>query len=80
MVTLRDVNDHIPTFDERLYEASVVESAMFGERVVIVMADDFDSGRNGQIRYSIPSTSGNTHYCIEDNIILSIRILSSIFY
>ena len=57
-VTLRDVNDNIPIFQEPLYEASIVESASLGARVIVVTANDSDSGRNGQIRYSIPSTTG----------------------
>lgn len=60
MVTLRDINDNIPIFEEQLYEASIVESARFGAEVIIVRADDLDSGRNGQIRYSIPSTTGKS--------------------
>lgn len=62
MVTLRDVNDNIPMFGESMYEATVLEGATFGTRVIIVSADDLDSGSNGQVRYSIPSTSGELWY------------------
>ena len=58
MVTLRDTNDNIPVFEESLYEAAVVEDASLGHRVIIVSADDLDFGNNGEVRYRIPSTSG----------------------
>lgn len=59
MVTLRDVNDNVPVFDESLYEASVVENRPIGTTITTVTAMDRDFGRNGQVIYNIQSTAGN---------------------
>lgn len=52
-VTLTDENDNVPTFDESLYEARIVENAGLGSTVTVVNAEDRDSGTNGEFTYSI---------------------------
>ena len=54
---MEDVNDHIPTFEESSYSADVKESLSVGSSVITVRASDKDSGKNGEVFYSIKSQS-----------------------
>ena len=55
LVTLSDVNDNTPVFQESLYEANIFEGAQIGSIVLQVRAQDRDSGTNGEFSYSIQS-------------------------
>lgn len=48
-ITLEDVNDLAPSFNEKRYSFSVSEDARPGSYVGIVAADDGDLGRNAEI-------------------------------
>ncbi|XP_059502894.1 protocadherin-16-like isoform X2 [Stegostoma tigrinum] len=50
-IQLIDVNDEVPTFDKKLYEASVLENQVAGTRVIQIHATDRDQGLNGVLRY-----------------------------
>lgn len=52
-VTIQDVNDNPPTFNQTRYEASVPENATVGTCILAVNATDRDIGDNGRIEYSI---------------------------
>lgn len=52
-VSVRDVNDKEPTFDQSLYYASVPEDRSVGSCILQVNATDPDCGVNGHIRYFI---------------------------
>lgn len=52
-VTVQDVNDNQPVFNQSRYVARVPENATVGTVVVTVGATDADSGDNGRIRYHI---------------------------
>ncbi|XP_062514858.1 protocadherin Fat 4-like [Corticium candelabrum] len=52
-VTVTDVNDNSPIFDSVTYTADVDEGAAEGTRILKVHADDYDSGSNGDVTYSI---------------------------
>lgn len=52
-VTVQDVNDNPPTFNQTRYVASVPENATVGTPVLAVNASDADAGDNGRIEYSI---------------------------
>ncbi|CAL8102033.1 unnamed protein product [Calicophoron daubneyi] len=52
-LTVRDVNDHPPAFDQSVYRASVYENNEVGEKIVQVRAHDADKGENADITYSI---------------------------
>ncbi|XP_043275880.1 protein dachsous [Venturia canescens] len=52
-VTVQDVNDNPPIFNQTRYEASVPENATVGTRILAVNATDRDVGDNGRIEYSI---------------------------
>ena len=50
---MTDDNDHSPTFDADIYEASVEENNDRGAVLFRVTADDRDSGDNGRVEYSV---------------------------
>ncbi|XP_025074144.1 protein dachsous-like, partial [Pogonomyrmex barbatus] len=52
-VTVQDVNDNPPVFNQTRYVASVPENATVGTPVLAVNATDADAGDNGRIEYSI---------------------------
>ncbi|XP_062874781.1 protocadherin Fat 4 [Trichomycterus rosablanca] len=58
-VSVYDVNDHAPVFDQLSYEVVIPESEPVNGRFFKVEAVDKDSGVNGEIVYGI--TSGNTN-------------------
>uniref|UniRef100_A0A1I8MKU3 Cadherin domain-containing protein n=1 Tax=Musca domestica TaxID=7370 RepID=A0A1I8MKU3_MUSDO len=57
-VSVLDVNDNKPMFEEQSYSASISESALPGQYITTITAKDLDSGNYGDagIRYSL---SGN---------------------
>lgn len=52
-ITIQDVNDNQPIFNQSRYFASVAENATIGTSVLQVFATDTDAGNNGRITYSI---------------------------
>ncbi|KAF6210424.1 hypothetical protein GE061_013530 [Apolygus lucorum] len=52
-ITIQDVNDNQPIFNQSRYFAAVPENATLGTSVLQVFATDTDSGENGQVEYSI---------------------------
>uniref|UniRef100_A0A8B9M869 Cadherin domain-containing protein n=1 Tax=Accipiter nisus TaxID=211598 RepID=A0A8B9M869_9AVES len=57
-VSVHDVNDNPPVFDQLSYEITILESEPVNSRFFKVQASDKDSGVNGEIAYSI--IEGNT--------------------
>ncbi|XP_053734377.1 protocadherin gamma-A11-like [Synchiropus splendidus] len=55
-VTVLDVNDNVPIFNQTIYKASVMENISKGTCIVRVNATDADSGSNGLISYSLSNT------------------------
>ncbi|XP_037353660.2 protocadherin-23 [Talpa occidentalis] len=56
-VSIQDVNDNFPGFQQSVYQASVPEGQHYGAHVIQILATDLDSGLNGLIEYSV--LSGN---------------------
>ncbi|XP_076056754.1 dachsous cadherin-related 1 [Oratosquilla oratoria] len=56
-ITVDDVNDHPPVFNQTEYDLTLSESFAVGERILQLFATDNDSGDNAKITYDI--TSGN---------------------
>ncbi|XP_063060967.1 protocadherin-16 [Engraulis encrasicolus] len=54
---LQDVNDNLPRFQLQNYVAYVREAQGYDHPIIQVMADDLDQGQNGQVTYSIRSSS-----------------------
>lgn len=52
-ITIQDVNDNQPIFNQSRYFATVPENATLGTSVLQVFATDTDSGENGEVEYSI---------------------------
>ncbi|XP_076655070.1 dachsous cadherin-related 1 [Halictus rubicundus] len=52
-VTVQDVNDNPPIFNQTGYVTSIPENATVGTPVLAVNATDSDAGDNGRIEYSI---------------------------
>ncbi|XP_038255144.1 protocadherin Fat 4 [Dermochelys coriacea] len=52
-VSVHDVNDNPPVFDQLSYEVTISESEPVNSRFFKVQASDRDSGANGEIAYSI---------------------------
>ena len=50
-------NDHVPTFNQTVYDCSVSESSPVGSVLCSVLAEDGDTGVDGEITYSV--TGGN---------------------
>uniref|UniRef100_A0A673KXN8 Protocadherin Fat 4-like n=1 Tax=Sinocyclocheilus rhinocerous TaxID=307959 RepID=A0A673KXN8_9TELE len=59
-ISVYDVNDNAPVFDQLSYEVTILESEPVNSRFFKVEASDKDSGLNGEIVYDI--VSGNTNY------------------
>ncbi|TRY81380.1 hypothetical protein DNTS_000631 [Danionella cerebrum] len=58
-ISVYDVNDNAPVFDQLSYEVTISESESVNNRFFMVRASDKDSGVNGEITYDI--SSGNTN-------------------
>ena len=56
-VTVLDINDNAPVFQEGNYTGSVVENSPSGQFVLSVLAIDADTGSNSAVRYSITGTT-----------------------
>uniref|UniRef100_A0A8C6PCT9 Cadherin-20 n=1 Tax=Nothobranchius furzeri TaxID=105023 RepID=A0A8C6PCT9_NOTFU len=63
-ITLSDVNDNPPMFDQRLYQMSVPESAPVGSVVGRIWARDRDIGVNAEMKYSIIDGDGRDTFDI----------------
>nr|XP_061809984.1 cadherin-20-like [Nerophis lumbriciformis] len=57
-ISLSDVNDNPPVFDQRLYQMSVPESASINSEVGRIRANDRDVGVNADMTYSVIDGDG----------------------
>ncbi|XP_053363533.1 protocadherin Fat 3a isoform X2 [Clarias gariepinus] len=78
-VSVLDMNDNAPVFEQPVYKAVISESAMIGTPALQVQATDKDSAKNAAIRYQIiPDRSNSTdHFHIDSSsgLILTARSL-----
>ncbi|XP_045579281.1 protocadherin beta-11-like [Salmo salar] len=58
-ISVLDVNDNAPVFNQSVYRATVMENAQKGTYITTVNASDADSGSNGQISYYLSKLKGN---------------------
>ncbi|XP_015032277.2 cadherin-87A [Drosophila willistoni] len=56
-ITVRDVNNHAPSFQQLNYSAIVEENSEIGTSVERVQATDLDTGKNAELRYRIQQGS-----------------------
>ena len=66
-VTLTDINDNPPVFNQSNYDAAVAENAPVGSAVIRLTATDKDSARNAVIRYSIIGGDGRELFDIDSD-------------
>ncbi|XP_032904899.1 cadherin-20-like isoform X2 [Amblyraja radiata] len=57
-ITLIDVNDNPPRFPQKLYQMSVMESAVVGSAVGRILAKDADEEQNAELSYSFIDGDG----------------------
>lgn len=50
-VTIQDINDNPPVFEQEQYHSSVFEDAAVGSSILQITASDQDEGANAEIRY-----------------------------
>ncbi|KFO19348.1 Protocadherin alpha-6 [Fukomys damarensis] len=55
LITVLDVNDHAPAFDQPEYEVRIFENSDVGTTVIRLSASDRDAGTNAAISYSFNS-------------------------
>ncbi|XP_073477003.1 protocadherin alpha-8-like [Aquarana catesbeiana] len=55
IITVDDVNDNAPSFDQPFYQSSVTENVAKGFLVFKLNATDLDQGKNGEIFYEFSS-------------------------
>lgn len=73
-IDVDDVNDNSPDFEKTEYHAVVNESIPVKTSVLTVIAHDPDSGKNGEVQYSIVSGNDDDKFEIEkDTGVLSVR-------
>ncbi|XP_063697447.1 protein dachsous [Culicoides brevitarsis] len=53
LVTIHDINDNEPLFDQSFYNVSVAENEMKGSCILTVSATDSDCGVNAMVNYTI---------------------------
>ncbi|XP_030594739.1 protocadherin gamma-C5-like isoform X8 [Archocentrus centrarchus] len=53
IVTVLDINDNVPSFENSFYKVAVKESNVNGSFVITTKATDIDEGPNGEIEYSL---------------------------
>lgn len=66
-VTIEDVNDHQPVFNQSSYSFTVSEGAALRGRVGAVYATDKDSGPRGKVMYSITDGNVGKAFAIDGN-------------
>ncbi|KAM6939461.1 protocadherin-23 [Xenentodon cancila] len=83
-ITLLDINDNAPLFEQSSYRTSVWEGQVHNTYIMQVFASDADSGVNGQIEYSILSGNNNDAFILDStrgilatNVLLDREITSS---
>ncbi|XP_051962537.1 protocadherin-16 [Xyrauchen texanus] len=62
---LQDVNDNLPRFHLHNYVAYVYEAQGYDHPIIQVLANDLDQGQNGQVTYSIRSSSTSSLFKID---------------
>ncbi|XP_030223893.1 protocadherin beta-16-like [Gadus morhua] len=58
-VTVLDVNDNAPVFNQSVYRATVIENAPIGTFISTVNASDADTGSNGLVTYYFADLKGD---------------------
>ena len=72
VITLLDINDNSPTFEESIYILSVLENVTLSSQIGVVTAVDPDSTENGTVSYSVaPGAAVPFDFITDTNIIFT---------
>ncbi|XP_072120666.1 protocadherin alpha-C2-like [Mobula birostris] len=52
VITVTDINDNAPAFDQDIYKAKVLENSPVGTLLIKLRANDLDEGLNAEFKYS----------------------------
>ncbi|VUZ50035.1 unnamed protein product, partial [Hymenolepis diminuta] len=52
-LTIRDINDNPPMFQQPIYHVTLAENNHIGAKIIQVQAHDPDDGENAEITYSL---------------------------
>lgn len=64
-ITLTDINDNAPMFNQTLYEADIAENMPANSFVTRLVATDIDSPKNAIIQYSIAGGNGKDVFFVD---------------
>lgn len=64
-ITVEDINDHAPTFEQSVYNINVSETESVGSVIMRIRADDLDVGPNRNIVYSIINAGAVTNFAMD---------------
>lgn len=57
-ISVMDLNDNAPRFNEKIYDVSILENATLGHVVLVLTAQDDDKGLNANVSYTVLAGSG----------------------
>ncbi|XP_043566092.1 cadherin-22-like isoform X1 [Chiloscyllium plagiosum] len=63
-ITITDINDNPPRFNQKLYQLSMPESAAVGTTVGRVKAEDVDLGLNSEMTYTLKEEDGSDRFSV----------------
>ncbi|XP_048464138.1 cadherin-22-like [Rhincodon typus] len=63
-ITVTDINDNPPRFNQKLYQLSMPESAAVGTTVGRVKAEDIDLGQNSEMTYTLKEEDGSDRFSV----------------
>lgn len=66
MITVNDVNNNKPVFQEEIYRATIPEDSKKNTEVQAVVAHDSDSGSNAEVKYRIQKGGFGDFHINED--------------
>ena len=70
-IDVEDVNDNYPYFSESSYTVVVPENIPVGYVVIRVVAEDKDSGSNGQLTYSLVQDANDTDTLLKETFLVN---------
>ncbi|XP_057205150.1 protocadherin alpha-8-like isoform X15 [Triplophysa rosa] len=74
-VTVLDINDNRPVFNQETYSVELPENSVAGTVIIRVNATDIDEGPNSEIEYSFATLNGKVHEVFElDHVTGEIRV------
>ena len=76
-VTVLDINDNAPLFEQDNYVAAITTSFEVGNTLLTVSADDNDQGLNGTVRYSLVNPSERFAIATSTGVITSTQLFDT---